>query len=224
MPEENIQYEVHDYGPLNKYIDERSRIRRTRSVWGYTRSLALFLIALGIFLILAAYAYHIFKKPHPINLIEKDQIEFEDGKKKIESDIISKKDEINKVEEEIKNNPENEKLKKELEALKEEKKELEKKISEQGNIKVNVTKFVTEENVLLGNINVDVITRIEFKKSTDESPYRKTCYVDFNSDDLNKVELGTKNNNLPNGVSQYHLDKLNVTENDFRKLRKKCYY
>ena len=34
-------------------------------------SLALFLIALGIFLILAAYAYHIFKKPH---LIQKDEI------------------------------------------------------------------------------------------------------------------------------------------------------
>ena len=64
MPDEKIQYEVHDYDPLNKYIDERSRIKRTRSVWGYTRSLALFLIALGIFLILAAYAYHIFKKPH----------------------------------------------------------------------------------------------------------------------------------------------------------------
>ena len=70
MPDEKIQYEVHDYDPLNKYIDERSRIKRTRSVWGYTRSLALFLIALGIFLILAAYAYHIFKKPHQLEKID----------------------------------------------------------------------------------------------------------------------------------------------------------
>ena len=77
MPDEKIQYEVHDYDPLNKYIDERSRIKRTRSVWGYTRSLALFLIALGIFLILAAYAYHIFKKPHPQNLLAEDNIKTE---------------------------------------------------------------------------------------------------------------------------------------------------
>ena len=64
MPNENIEYKVHDYDPLNKYIDERSRIRRTRSVWGYTRSLALFLIAFGIFLVLAAYAYNLYEKKY----------------------------------------------------------------------------------------------------------------------------------------------------------------
>ena len=69
MSVDDIQYKVHDYDPVNKYIDEKARLRRTKSVWGYTRSLALFLVALGIFLIFAAYAYHIFKKPHPIEEI-----------------------------------------------------------------------------------------------------------------------------------------------------------
>jgi len=69
MSVDDIQYKVHDYDPVNKYIDEKARLRRTKSVWGYTRSLALFLVALGIFLIFAAYAYHIFKKPHPIEKI-----------------------------------------------------------------------------------------------------------------------------------------------------------
>ena len=69
MSVDEIQYKVHDYDPVNKYIDEKARLRRTKSVWGYTRSLALFLVALGIFLIFAAYAYHIFKKPHPIEEI-----------------------------------------------------------------------------------------------------------------------------------------------------------
>lgn len=63
MSVDDIQYKVHDYDPVNKYIDEKARLRRTKSVWGYTRSLALFLVALGIFLIFAAYAYHIFKNP-----------------------------------------------------------------------------------------------------------------------------------------------------------------
>ena len=50
MSNDQIQYDVHDYEPVNKYIDEKARLRRTKSVWGYTRALALFLVALGIFL------------------------------------------------------------------------------------------------------------------------------------------------------------------------------
>ena len=64
MDNKTIETIDHNYEPVNKYIDEKARLRRTRSVWGYTRALALFLIALGIFLILAAYAYHLYKKPH----------------------------------------------------------------------------------------------------------------------------------------------------------------
>ena len=60
MPHKIIEATTHDYQPVNKYIDEKARLKRTKSVWGYTRSLAVFLIAFGIFLILAAYAYHIF--------------------------------------------------------------------------------------------------------------------------------------------------------------------
>ena len=55
---------THDFDPVNKYIDEKARLRRTKSTWRYTKALALFLLAFGLFLILAAYAYHIFKKPH----------------------------------------------------------------------------------------------------------------------------------------------------------------
>ena len=90
MSEDNIQYTVHDYDPLNKYIDERARIRRTRSVWGYTRSIALFLVALGKFLILAAYAYHLFKKPHTIDDLDQSNknITQEDEEKIIDGQTI----------------------------------------------------------------------------------------------------------------------------------------
>ena len=66
MSEDNIQYDVHNYDPLNKYIYERARIRRTRSVWGYTRSLALFLVALGIFVAMVFFALHRYKKKYNI--------------------------------------------------------------------------------------------------------------------------------------------------------------
>jgi hypothetical protein len=91
MSTDNIQYNIHDYEPVNKYIDEKARLRRTKSVWGYTRALALFLVTLGIFLILAAYAYHIFKKPHPIEEItnsDKKNIFENSSEKEIDGQII----------------------------------------------------------------------------------------------------------------------------------------
>ena len=67
MPDKTIEYTVHDYDPLNKAINENIRIKRTRSVWGYTKSIALFLVALGIFLVLASYAYNLYKKNYASN-------------------------------------------------------------------------------------------------------------------------------------------------------------
>ena len=67
MAYKTIETITHDYGPVNKYIDEKARLKRSKSVWGYTRSLALFLIALGVFLVLASYAYNLYKKNYTSN-------------------------------------------------------------------------------------------------------------------------------------------------------------
>lgn len=65
MSDPSFDHEIHDYTPVNKYIEEQARIRRTRSIWAYTRSIALFLLALGIFLLLLAFAYRWINKPYP---------------------------------------------------------------------------------------------------------------------------------------------------------------
>ena len=70
MSDEKITYSVHNYDPVNKYIDEKSRIKNAKSVWAYTKSLTLFFLALGLFLVLIAYAYHIFKDNLFYNLVE----------------------------------------------------------------------------------------------------------------------------------------------------------
>ena len=62
MSEKQIEYTTHDYEPLNKAIDENLRIKRTRSVWGYAKSVALILIALGILALLLAWAYSLINK------------------------------------------------------------------------------------------------------------------------------------------------------------------
>ena len=69
MATKDIEYTVHDYGPLNKAIDENLRIKRTRSVWGYAKSVALILIALGIFLLLLAWAYSLLSRHYQLKQI-----------------------------------------------------------------------------------------------------------------------------------------------------------
>lgn len=88
MSHKIIETTTHDYQPVNKYIDEKARLKRTKSVWGYTRSLALFLLAFGIFLIFAAYAYHLYKKPH--EQFDKDN-QSSAYNEKIEKDIEGEK-------------------------------------------------------------------------------------------------------------------------------------
>ena len=120
---------THDFDPVNKYIDEKARLRRTKSTWRYTKALALFLIAFGLFLILAAYAYHIFKKPHERLFSEEKITKSEKEIKQNLNEEISKKDEkIQNLQEEINTNPENQKLKQELEEVKKEKEYLENQI------------------------------------------------------------------------------------------------
>ena len=117
---------THDFDPVNKYIDEKARLRRTKSTWRYTKALALFLIAFGIFLILAAYAYHIFKKPHDKVFTTNEIIKSEEKiKQNLNEEIVAKEEKIDDLENQIQTNPENQKLKEELDKITKEKEALE---------------------------------------------------------------------------------------------------
>ena len=89
---------THDFDPVNKYIDEKARLRRTKSTWRYTKALALFLLAFGLFLILAAYAYHIFKKPHDRFFTNDRVIKSDEGiKQNFNNEILNKKEKKFKI-------------------------------------------------------------------------------------------------------------------------------
>ncbi len=144
MADKSIEYTVHNYEAVNKYIDEQGRIRRTKSWVGYSKAISLFLVGLGVFLILAAYAYWFYKKPHIQNFINKDLQKQEITENKLNDKLSNKNNQIKKIENEMKKNPENEKLKNELEKLKKEKNELQKKLD---NVvyKETVTVFKSKE-------------------------------------------------------------------------------
>ena len=196
MAYKTIETITHDYGPVNKYIDEKARLKRSRSVWGYTRSLALFLIALGIFLILAAYAYHIFKKPHPLQQEEIEQEQSENINKEIinkNKEIQGLEEEINQLESKVNENPENKLLKqqleektKEAEQAKRQKDEIEKKLEEQNKkivdgevIKYNKTTLTFESVERDGYF---IFTRRTYPTTIDlleqRGNYKETCYIE----------------------------------------------
>ena len=223
---------THDYEPVNKYIDEKARIKRTRSVWGYTRSLALFLIAFGIFLILAAYAYHIFKKPHPLQQDEMDQQQSEN----IHKEVINKnkkikelEDNIKQLESDVEENPENQLLKQQLKEqtnevkkAKQEKKELEKKLEEKNRkivdgevIKYNQT---THQFETVDRDGYSITTRRKYPTTTDlleqTGNYVETCYlakgnINFEYDQNQSTQ-------------QTALSALNLTLNQARTYEKYC--
>lgn len=65
MGDEQPIYSINEYAPINKYIDEQSKFRQTRTFWAYGKIFALSLLAIGVFAILIAIAYWWFNKPHP---------------------------------------------------------------------------------------------------------------------------------------------------------------
>jgi len=221
MSHKIIETTSHDYQPVNEYIDEKARLKRTKSVWGYTRSLALFLVALGIFLILAAYAYHVFKKPHYLNT-DNNKLIKEDKENLLNKELRMKEEKINDLEKKLKENPENNLLKDEITKLQSEKNQLENQIEKQKNIHTNFIKFEWNYNASINGNSVSVATRFKYKDSMEQKPEEVNCYVDFNRDDLATLELGTKYNPFPNGISTVYLDKLNASENDFKNLRTYC--
>ena len=62
MSEKLSSTNENDYSPVNKYIDEQSKLRRAKSFWINARSWALILIAIGLLAVLLAWAYSLLHK------------------------------------------------------------------------------------------------------------------------------------------------------------------
>lgn len=62
MSEKISSTNENDYSPVNKYIDEQSKLRRAKSFWINARSWALILVAIGLLAVLLAWAYSLLHK------------------------------------------------------------------------------------------------------------------------------------------------------------------
>ena len=65
--------EENDYHPVNQYIDEQSKLRRARSFWIRAKSWALILIAIGILVLLLAWAYSLLDRYYVLKRVSSVQ-------------------------------------------------------------------------------------------------------------------------------------------------------
>tara|TARA_B100001093_G_scaffold506897_1_gene566583 strand:- start:549 stop:1322 length:774 start_codon:yes stop_codon:yes gene_type:complete len=206
MSDDKIQYDVHDYSPVNKYIEDQARLKRSASTWRYAKATALILVAAGILAVLLACAYYLYKKPHrlvSLNEIEQKVINNEDriinAERKLPKDDevntsttsnilqgkINEKDlEIAKLKEELENvNKDDLELKEELEEEKKlmerEKLDLQKQLVEKREVKTNVIHFQFVESKLNGT-RVSITTRLHYDDPSNLSPNKK-----YGSDPIN---------------------------------------
>ncbi len=176
MSHKIIETTRHDYDPVNKYIDEKARLRRTKSIWKNTRSAALGLIALGVFLILAAYAYHIYKKPHKLTKYKEDFISDNNDVDKYNNKIKNIEKKLEEKNKNLSSNPSSEKDKKEIERLEN---ELNKLKSQRDNVVYDETVSVFKSK----NVGVYTITTGYRWNKVDDLRFGKKhentwCYIE----------------------------------------------
>jgi hypothetical protein len=242
MPDEKIQYDVHNYEPVNKYIDDQARLKRSASTWRYAKAATLMMVGIGILAVLLAWAYYLYNKPHRLIslneieqrvLINEEQLIKNEKRLPSESEIqtstvsnqiqkkINKKDqEILELKKQLENNPENLILKEEKAELEKDKKKLQKTLDEQNQIQTNVIHFKRKPAVL-GTTKVTVITRLHYDDPRNLTPNKITCYIQFSDPDLPTIEFGNKNTSsfhLPNFIKKSFLtndDQVLTLKNDY---------
>ena len=205
---------THDFDPVNKYIDEKARLRRTKSTWRYTKALALFLIAFGLFLILAAYAYHIFKKPHDKVFTTNEIIKSEEKiKQNLNEEIMDKEEKIDDLENQIQTNPENQKLKEELDKITKEKEALENQLQ---NVVYNSEAVVFDKKT----VGQFVITTGFSWNTVDDLRYGKKhttdwCYLTKSGTTLD-YDFESKAN------QDVNLTEMNISKSEAESYKKYC--
>jgi len=249
MPDEKIQYDVHNYEPVNKYIDDQARLKRSASTWRYAKAATLIMVAIGILAVLLAWAYYLYKKPHRLVslseieqkvLLHEKRLINNEKRLPLEEEInistnsiilqgkINEKDlEISELKEQIsQTNSNDQKLKDQLQEeknkIEKEKIELQKKLVQKKQVKTNVIHFKNIQ-AQINNISVTVTTRLYYDDPTNLNANRSN-----GSDPIDCYVSFTRDDlkNIELGskneqpvISKYHLETLNVKFNDFIELK-----
>tara|TARA_X000000950_G_scaffold92324_1_gene116215 strand:- start:499 stop:1236 length:738 start_codon:yes stop_codon:yes gene_type:complete len=245
MSDEKIQYDVHDYDPVNKYIDDQARLKRSASTWRYAKALTLVMVGAGILAVLLAWAYYLYKKPNRLvslseieqkvlkneeRLIENErrlpvekEIQTNTSSNQIQSEINKRDQEILELKNQLKNNPTNQALKDKASNLEMEKQTLLKKLNQLSQVQTNVIHFKSQKTKLGAN-DVEVKTRLHYDDPRNLNPNKITCYIHFINQDIPSIELSTKNDNFYY-ISNYYKKKYSINDQQIKDLKNRyCLY
>jgi len=249
MPDEKIQYDVHNYEPVNKYIDDQARLKRSASTWRYAKAATLIMIGVGIFLVLLAWAYYLYKKPHRLvslyeieqkvlineerliknerRLPSEEEINTSTTSNILQSKINEKDLEISGLKEQIiQTNSNDQKLIEELEIEKKKaeknKLDLLKKLNEKKKVRTMVIHFQSVP-AIINNNKVSVTTRLYYDDPLILKPNRSNGLepLDCYVSFIRDDlrDIELGNKNTEPRVSKYHLETLNVSFNAIVKLK-----
>lgn len=234
----------HNYDPVNEYIDDQARLKRSASTWRNAKSIALVLIALGLFILLLAWAYYFFKKPHRLvslseinqkvlnneerliknekRLPVEEEVSLNSYNNQLQDKINEKDQEILELKNQLENNPKNETLKKEKEKLENDKKELEKKLTQQNNVQTDVIHFKS----INSNINdqpIVIYTRLQYDDPRNQTPTTVTCYISFDNPEYPNIELGFVQSDF--NITPYLRNQTGITYDQVQKIKSNyCQY
>ena len=234
----------HNYEPVNKYIDDQARLKRSASSWRYAKATALLMVAAGILAVLLAWAYYLYKKPHrltSLSEIEEKVLKNEErlinnerrlpSEEEIQSDTLNNQlqDKINEKDQEIldlkkqlEQNPKNEILKQEKENLEKEKENLQEKLDQQNKVQTDVIHFKYIETTLKDQ-KVIVYTRLEYDDPRDLNPTKVSCYISFLNPDYPNIELGNRSDEV--FISNYLRNEISINDQDVRNIKSNfCQY
>ena len=234
----------HDYDPVNKYIDDQARLKRSASTWRNAKSISLILITLGLFILLLAWAYYLFKKPHRLvslseinqkvlnneerliqnekRLPAEEEISLNSYNNQLQEKINQKDQEILDLKKQLENSPENEELKKEKKILENKKNELEKKLIQQDQVQTDVVHFKQISSKINGE-NIIVVTRLSYDDPRNQTPTEVSCYIQFVNTDYPVIEFGKLNDQFI--VTPFLRNEVGITNNQALKVKNNyCQY
>ena len=248
MSEKKTISSENDFDPVNRFIDEQSSIRRSRSFWGYSKSIAVILIAVGILAILIAYAYKLYQEKqyflskqeikiqltkefetknnqvisslnNKISGLQRANQNLKNSSKQKDNIVKEKNDEIKILREKVVNNPKLREYERKLEELK----------KKNSNLQTNLIYFIPDRNdpkyqVNIKGILINIKTRWHFKDPRQQKPNKVDCYATFPEFlDISALELGEKNKDFE--YNKFFLNKLKITKSEIEDIKKKyCEY
>ncbi len=212
--------EENDYHPVNQYIDEQSKLRRARSFWIRAKSWALILIAIGILVLLLAWAYSLLDRYYVLKRVSsvQERVIEERVNKAIDGGTFSKtRENFSNLGKSVEALEAKEEAEKKLASEKEKNQELEAELNQLSN-KILNSKNELEKTV--GEVKSVESEKLSLLNQIDELKFQLSKMKE-ESDEKDKIfkeleRLQEKNKNIKNDYYIFSEERIKIDNKEIR--------